>query len=104
MSTRRRTPPVVSHQEVRWVPESRLVQLSDHPTQPYRVWTLYDCGTDPNQPPSLPITPVHNRGAFLEDRIHDWMILKGNLLKYYSRVVEHSTWILIEYVSEGEPK
>lgn len=98
----RRQPQQIVHQEVRWVPESRLVPISDDLSLvPYRVWTLYGSdSSDPSNPPSLPMTPVHNQGSFLEDRGHDWLILPGHrLLKYFSRVALHSTWILIEYVS-----
>jgi len=56
---------------------------------------------DPTTPPALPIAPVHNLGAFLEDHIHDWNMQRrageGPHLRYYSRVVAHSCWILLEY-------
>lgn len=99
MATRRREPPKVARQEVLWVPETRLVVLTSN-ERPYRVWTLYGEGRDdPKRPPKLPITPVHNHGAFLEDYVHDWNIQQGNVLRYYSRAVEHSVWILVEYAA-----
>lgn len=118
MAIRRRDPPKVIRQEVFWVPESRLIVLPmkdetpDVPFKtaqhPYRVWTLYDLSGEsrfgsPDHPPALPIVPIHNHGAFLEDYVHDWNVEfkkgVGHVLRYYSRVVDHSVWILCEYTS-----
>ncbi len=101
----RREQPKVSRQIVLWVPETRLVPLpSDE--EPYRVWTLYGEGReDPAVPPALPIVPVHNHGAFMEDYIHDWNVVRASRqphLHYASRVAEHSVWILIEYAERSE--
>jgi hypothetical protein len=89
----------VVRQEVHWVPEDRKVELSGT-ERPFRVWTLYSLGGLPESkdrpPPELPITPVHNQGAFLEDHIHDWRMI-GTTLSYYSRVAESNVWILVEY-------
>lgn len=96
----RREPPKVIRQQVFWVPDSREIVLPDG-EEPYRVWTLYGLGQQPDVKPELPISPVHNHGAFLEDYMHDWNIRRkagGFVLNYYSRVVKHSVWILCEYV------
>lgn len=82
---------VVTKQEVHWVPESRRVQLSE---RPFRVWTLFH---SEQTPPALPIQPLHNVNAFLEDKLHDWNIDNKNMLRYYSRVALNSVWILVEY-------
>jgi hypothetical protein len=83
-----------------WVPETRFARLPDD-EQPFRVWTLYGEGRDdPKAPPALPIAPTHNAGAFLEDRIHDWNVTRLDgvpHLRYYSRVMPHSCWVLVEY-------
>lgn len=89
--------PIVSRQEVHWVPEGRKIQL---PEEPYRVWTLFE--QDPTKTPSLPMVPVHNDGAFLEDKIHDWRFKNGTL-SYYSRLIQHSVWILVEYTTQEKP-
>lgn len=62
--------------------------------QPFRLWTMYEC-TDEGNPPSLPMTPRHLHGAFLEDRVHDWN-LNGTTLRYYSRVTSGGVWLLLE--------
>lgn len=62
---------------------------------PSRVWTLYS-ESDPAKPPELPFLPVHNRNAFLEDWVHDWITRDGHLI-YYSRVTETPMWLLLEY-------
>lgn len=106
MSPRKpRTEPKVVRQEVRWIPlpTSRCIKLDEHP---YRVWTLYGPGRDdPNTPPTLPITPIHQHGAFLEDYLHDWMygrhVGKG-VFRYASRVTDEGTWVLIEYTDPKE--
>lgn len=100
MAIRRRVEPKVVRQEVLWVPETRLVPLASDQI-PYRVWTLYGEGRDdPKVPPTLPILPTHNHGAFMEDKMHDWNVVHPDRkphLHYASRVAEHSVWILIEY-------
>ena len=99
-----RPQPKVTRQEVHWVPESRLVPMASD-EEPYRVWTLYGEGrNDPKTPPALPITPVHRHGAFLEDYIHDWNIVrveKRPHLRYASRAMDHSCWILVEYAERS---
>ena len=93
--------PKVTRQELLWVPETRRVEIQEHP---YRVWTLYG-STSHDTKPSLPITPVHLNGAFLEDFIHDWNVDRtgGKLaLRYYSRAIESRVWILVEY-AENNP-
>jgi hypothetical protein len=96
----RQPPPKVVRQVVLWVPEARLVPLPDD-EHPYRVWTLYGEGrSDPNTPPALPITPIHRQGAFMEDYVHDWNVVRHDRrphLHYASRAMDHSCWILVEY-------
>lgn len=68
--------------------------------RPGRVWTLYR-ESDENKPPVLPIIPVHNVNAFLEDYVHDWNEVRGKdgklMLDYSSRVIDRPVWILLEY-------
>lgn len=100
-------PPVVYRQEVHWVPESRNVVIAGT-EEPYRVWTLYGPGRDdPKVPPTLPITPVHHNGSFHEDKIHDWNCRKtdqGIVLRYASRAMDHSCWILVEYAKSVDAR
>ena len=63
--------------------------------KPSRVWTLYE-ETDPDREPELPIRPVHLRGAFLEDYVHDWNWKDGQM-RYYTRVMPGRVWLLLEY-------
>lgn len=88
--------PEVKHQEVYWIPKDRKVSITDQGKRPFRVWTLF-LETDPDKKPSLPITPSHRGNAFLEDYVHDWNIERGNVLRYYSRAIQDSVWILVEY-------
>lgn len=67
------------------------VEMKDEPT---RVWTLFT--GDPDKPPALPIKPVHNQNAFLEDRVHDWNWGNGRF-RYGSRVAKGKVWLLLEY-------
>jgi hypothetical protein len=106
----RRQPKTVVRQEVHWVPESRVLSL---PVKPFRVWTLYqpvdldrseDSTQDPTVTPTLPITPVHNYNAFLEDYVHDWQWYEGGKFRYYSRVARDRIWILVEYSEVVKPK
>lgn len=46
-----------------------------------RVWTLI------NREKLNEVGPIHNVSAFLEDQIHDYRVVAGNL-HYYSRVAE----------------
>lgn len=59
------------------------------------VWTLY-LHSDETAPPPLPYRPVHNKNAFLEDRMHDWNIDNNRQFKYASRVTDEPVWVLIE--------
>lgn len=63
--------------------------------EPEKVWTMYEYN-NPNNPPSLPVVPIHNQNAFKEDRIHDWRII-GTQFRYYTRVMNESVWVLLEY-------
>jgi hypothetical protein len=62
--------------------------------KPHRVWTLY--AFDETVTPALPITPIHNHNAFLEDCVHDWNIYGGHF-RYRSRVADRPVWILLEF-------
>lgn len=83
-----------------WVPDESITsggrfKLADLVKQPDRIWTLLSPG-DRQRPPSLPIMPVHNNNAFLEDRSHDWHWQRGKL-RYFSRVADRHVWLLVEY-------
>jgi hypothetical protein len=82
---------VLPRQEVYWIPESRLVQIPERPT---RIWTLQSY--DPAVRPELPWVPMLHANAFPEDLIHDWTWDHG-VLRYASRAMDHSVWILAEY-------
>lgn len=80
----------MKHQEiVRFAPGQREVAV---PQKPSRVWTTL-FGLQ-----ELPVTPVHGRGFFLEDEIHDWSWRDGRL-RYFSRVtsLNEARWVLLEY-------
>src|SRR5690606_24379407 len=47
-----------------------------------RVWTVMDADL------LARIGPVHNKSAFLEDRVHDWVLDSQGFLRFFSRVVE----------------
>ncbi len=61
--------------------------------KPTRVWTILD-----DAKPTLPMVPVHNVNAFLEDFMHDWN-WRNAKLRYSSRVTEGNNWILCEWES-----
>jgi hypothetical protein len=87
-------PPRPPKQEVCWVLPTKRVALENRPA---RVWTLIlRDGHDPERPPALPIVPQHLMNAFLEERMHDWTWANSEL-RYFSRVAEHSVWILVEF-------
>jgi hypothetical protein len=89
----------VVRQEVHWVDETRKLSLAE---KPYRVWTLYlPEHSDKDITPTLPIRPLHNQNAFLEDQLHDWNWANGKL-RYYSRVALDKVWILVEYAVETD--
>ena len=80
-------------QEIHWVPTSRLVPIEG---KPKRVWTLVDGIGEPSFKHRLPFVPQHGHNAFLEDQNHDWIVRDGKL-RYFSRVAEHTVWILVEF-------
>ena len=90
-------------QELLWIPKGKDVggsSLRCDPVPfkgkvPKYVWTLLIIA-DENNKPELPIKPIHHRNAFLEDRVHDWDIRKGQFF-YYSRVTEGEVWVLLHY-------
>lgn len=47
-----------------------------------RVWTVMDADL------LARIGPVHNQSAFLEDRVHDWVLDAQGCLRFFSRVVD----------------
>lgn len=81
--------------EIHWVPESREVVLPSK-IRPFQVWTFLG-----EEKPDKDVIPTHNHNAFLEDFIHDWVMM-GSTLKYFSRVATHSVWILIQYKEPGD--
>jgi len=95
-------------QELMWMPPGEdqggmvnKVPLVPYPfeTWPLRIWTLYT-ETDPDTPPILPYNPMHLRNAFMEDRMHDWIIRERGseqFFDYSSRVVDGAVWVLLEW-------
>lgn len=81
-----------------WSSGSPSVVETDRDERPFRVWTVYT-HTDQESPPTLPLTPRHNDGFFLEDHIHDWKMIGPRRLRFYSRVVgqENGCWLLLEW-------
>lgn len=85
---------------VEWVPMPQLITGGKHvpvtlKKQPSRVWTVFT-HTNKDEPPSLPLKPIHNHTAFLEDYVHDWNY-NGSTFRYYTRVMDRSVWLLLEY-------
>lgn len=68
--------------------------------RPDRVWTLFDA-TDEARRPTLPFEPSHGLNAILEDYVHDWNWV-GDTLKFYTRAMNQSCWLLLEYFGEEE--
>jgi hypothetical protein len=64
-------------------------------SEPSQVWTLWGM-TEHTHKPELPFTPVFRTNAFPEDAIHDWNF-RGGMFRYYTRVMNHSVWVLVEY-------
>jgi hypothetical protein len=58
------------------------------------VWTLTS-SRNPSITPVLPLHPVHGRGAFLEDYMHDWTVRDGSFV-YRSRITDQPTWVLVQ--------
>ena len=51
---------------------------------------------DAKKKPELPIRTRHGENSFMEDYVHDWNILGGQL-HYFTRVMNRSCWILLEW-------
>ena len=85
-------------QTLLWVPGSPSVVDVDFTERPFRLWTVFS-HMDQKTPPTLPLTPRHNHGFFLEDHTHDWMMIGPQRLRYYSRVLgkEEGVWLLLEW-------
>lgn len=85
-------------QQLLWVPGSPSIVDVDFDERPFRVWTVYS-HMDQQTPPTLPLTPKHNEGFFLEDHTHDWIMLGPRKFRYFSRVVgrEDGVWLLLEW-------
>jgi hypothetical protein len=62
---------------------------------PVRVWTLWN-HCDKSKKPELPFVPVQRGNAVMEDQTHDWNCHHGKF-KYYTRFMDCSCWILVEY-------
>lgn len=104
-----------------WVPESRVVEMSEEPSSiqtvlPHPIWdpkTGQKIGfVDPKDPLVRPSVfadgdpehrrPNHNVDVFYEDHVHDWTWVPpkksaSGHVRYYSRAVEHSIWIRCEF-------
>lgn len=80
--------------EFMWVPANRRVQMPST-ERPVNVWTVVGAH-DPATPPG----PIHGEPsryvAFHEDLGHDWN-MEDTVLRYFSRGVDHSVWIMCEY-------
>jgi len=89
-------------QRLLWIPFQRKGDISLASPLPVdfsqkevaAVWTLPSY-RDPNNPPHLPLSPVHGWGAFLEDVGHDWSIRGGNFI-YRSRLTDQPVWVLVQ--------
>jgi hypothetical protein len=83
-----------------WVPDKTIAGGHFVPVQldkrPDRIWTLY-FEQDASKTPALPITPAHNVNAFMEDYVHDWNFERDGRLRYYTRIMDRSCWILLEF-------
>lgn len=63
--------------------------------RPRFVWSLFSY--ERNRPPEIPLEPIHMLNGFLEDYIHDWVMVPGKpLIKYFSRVSTGGHWLLLE--------
>lgn len=60
--------------------------------KPKRVWTIIM-----DSKPSLPIKPIHNVNAFLEDHLSDWVMVDPFHLRYFSRITSGEVWVLLEF-------
>jgi hypothetical protein len=100
--------------EYHWVPESRRIKM---PKAPKRVQTVmshskYDIYTgeklgvvDAYDPTVVPVLrsdadlsdPIHLKEVFYEDHLHDWHWDSDGVLRYFSRAMNHSTWIRCEF-------
>lgn len=75
-------------QELVWMPESTVKPRMNCSVpflgnkRPNRLWTLYEYMYK-NNPPTLPFEPKHNKNAFLEYYMNDWIIENGKL-RYFS--------------------
>lgn len=69
-------------------PEGRKVQ---------RVWSLMDADK------LAVMGPVHNQSAFLEDRIHDYLIINDKI-QFYSRLVPTHDEVQVVFDYETTPE
>jgi hypothetical protein len=105
---RKKTKTKVVRQEVLWMTWEEIPSLPSKGKfkpvplaglkEPNRVWTLYH-ETDFSKTPLLPINPVHNHNAFLEDWMHDWNV-HGDKFFYFTRIMGRGVWVLFEYTEE----
>lgn len=83
-----------------WVPDNTFGRGHFVPVkldkEPDRLWTLYD-ELDQTREPKLPIIPAHRHGAWAEDYVHDWNFEHDGRLRYYTRIMDRSCWILLEF-------
>lgn len=93
-----------------WMPNKNLVTGGrfdpvhvDGGQRPDNVWTLFS-ELDPLVRPALPIVPIHGVNALSEDPGHDWNWYPkqpSGPLKYQSRAMSQSCWVLLEYFQDG---
>jgi len=92
-------------QKLLWIPKIkkrpvRFIQdLNEPPFEgktPKFLWTLF-LNQDKNKKPSLPIVPIHQKNAFLEDKLHDWDVYRKEYFKYHGCMAEHGVWLLLEF-------
>lgn len=90
--------PIHPKQVLVWIPAGKAAdRVAEVSQAPSRIWTLL-FERNAEKKPDLPVIPIHNKNAFLEDHIHDW-IWRNGVLRYYSRLNEGGTWALLEYDS-----
>jgi len=91
-------------QQLLWVPPGKgTVRISFAPLKrqrPEAVWTLPRFRSE-SVSPTLPYSPVHLQGAFLEDFPHDWKVSVGPseaTLSYSSGTIpDRGVWLLLEW-------
>jgi len=88
-------------QHLVWLPEKKTSLTLDIPEgiSPRHVWSL-PIERDPDNPPELPIRPVHRGNAWYQDQGHDWRLACPGKLRYSSVETNGEHWILLEESDE----